>query len=130
MQRTGPCPPTVAGGHAAATALNQDLPTAVVAYNDQVAIGLMLGLQAAGRQVPQEISVIGCDNIFPAQLVTPALTTVAAPLRTQGRNAVHSVLAAHSGTSLRVDPAMPLPVKLLVRDSTARRRHTLSSSRT
>lgn len=129
VQRTGPCPPTVAGGHAAAAALNRDLPTAVVAYNDQVAIGLMLGLQAAGRRVPQEISVIGCDNIFPAQLVTPALTTVAAPLRTQGRNAVHAILAARSGASLRTDPVMPLPVKLLVRKSTARRRHPLSSSR-
>lgn len=51
------------------------------------------------------------------------------PLRTHGRNAVHAVLAARSRGSVRADTAMPLPVKLLVRDSTARR-HTLSASRT
>ncbi|GAB2844616.1 LacI family DNA-binding transcriptional regulator [Actinocorallia aurea] len=126
VQRVGPFPPTVAGGREACEALLGDLPTAVVAYNDQVAIGLMLALQAAGHRVPEEVSVIGCDNIFPAQLVTPGLTTVAAPLSTQGRSAVNALLAARSGVSLRTTPTVPLPVKLLVRGSTARRRHPLT----
>ncbi|MFD0689653.1 LacI family DNA-binding transcriptional regulator [Actinomadura fibrosa] len=127
VQRTGPFPPTIAGGQEAATALGPEPPTAVVAYNDQVAIGLMLALQAAGHSVPEEISVVGHDNILPAQLVTPRLTTVAAPLRVQGRDAVNAVVAARAGAPSRTGPGVPLPVRLVVRDSTARRRHPLSA---
>ncbi|MFV2214398.1 ABC transporter substrate-binding protein [Actinomadura sp. LOL_016] len=78
----------MAGGRAAAARLHTDPPTAVVAYNDQLAIGLMLALQNTGIRVPEEVSVIGFDDIFPARIVSPGLTTVAAPLRAQGRAAV------------------------------------------
>ena len=60
----------------------------MIAYNDQLAIGLIRGLHAPGSGFPDDVSVIGFDNIFAAELVTPALTTVAAPLRSQGATAV------------------------------------------
>ncbi|WP_034517006.1 MULTISPECIES: LacI family DNA-binding transcriptional regulator [Actinomadura] len=123
-QRVGPFPPTVAGGRAAAARLHADPPTAVVAYNDQLAIGLMLALRTAGIRVPDDMSVIGFDDIFPARIVSPGLTTVAAPLRAQGRAAVHAVLAGRGEPAGPPARPMPLPVRLIVRDSTARRRRT------
>lgn len=115
VQHIGPFTPTPEGGREAAAELLSELPTAVVAYNDLLAIGVILALQASGVRVPTEVSVVGFDNIFPARIVTPALTTVAAPLRAQGQAAVTAVLSRSGGL-------MTLPVKLVVRDSTARRR--------
>jgi LacI family transcriptional regulator len=122
VQRTGPYAPTLSGGRRAAGELAHDPPTAVVAYNDQLAIGLMLALQARGVRLPVEISVVGFDNIVPAQIVTPGLTTVAAPLRAQGRTAVNVLLTARGTPAHRATQPMTLPVDLVVRGSTARRR--------
>ncbi len=115
----GPFVPTVAGGRLAAERLVRDLPTAVVAYNDQLAIGLILGLQAHGVKVPEDVSVIGFDNIFTSKIVTPTLTTIVAPLRAQGRTAVDVLLASGTVPRLRTGRPITLPVKLVVRDSTA-----------
>lgn len=115
----GPFVPTVAGGRTAAKRLFRDPPTAVVAYNDQLAIGLTLAFQANGVRVPEDVSVIGFDNIFPSKLVTPTLTTVAAPLRAQGRTAVDVLLASGAVPRRRTGRPTTLPVKLVVRDSTA-----------
>ncbi|MCZ9344856.1 substrate-binding domain-containing protein, partial [Streptomyces sp. TRM76130] len=87
---------------------------------DQVAIGLMRGLQAAGVHIPDDISVIGFDDIFVAELVTPGLTTVAAPLRAEGRIAVRTVLSLVNGSPGRTDQSRVLPVQLVTRSSTAR----------
>lgn len=124
VHRVGPFAPTVAGGREAARSFADELPTAVVAYNDQVAIGLMLALQARGVRVPEEISVVGFDNIFATQIVTPALTTIAAPLRAQGHNAVEAVLSSRGTPVPRVGRPMSLPVKLVTRGSTARVRRS------
>ncbi|MGW1554693.1 substrate-binding domain-containing protein [Streptomyces sp. NPDC002346] len=95
--------------------------SAVIAYNDQLAIGLMRGLQAAGRRVPQDVSVVGFDNIFGAELVTPGLTTVAAPLRAQGYTAVRDLLSVLGGAHASTGRPMVLPTRLVVRGSTAPR---------
>ncbi|HSA49117.1 MAG TPA: LacI family DNA-binding transcriptional regulator [Yinghuangia sp.] len=124
VHRVGPFAPTVAGGREAAKAFADELPTAVVAYNDQVAIGLMLALQAGGVRVPEDVSVVGFDNIFATQIVTPALTTIAAPLRAQGHNAVEAVLSSRGTPSPRAGRPMTLPVKLVTRGSTARIRRS------
>ncbi|GAA2869093.1 LacI family DNA-binding transcriptional regulator [Streptosporangium fragile] len=115
VRRIGPFTPTPEGGRAATAELLRELPTAVIAYNDLLAIGVLLALQASGVCVPAEVSVVGFDNVFPARIVTPPLTTVAAPLRAQGRAAVTAVLS-------RPGRLMTLPVRLVERDSTARRR--------
>jgi len=59
VRRLGPYPPTVAGGLAAADDLRRNPTTAVVAYNDLMAIGLMHGFQRAGVAVPQQVSTMG-----------------------------------------------------------------------
>ncbi len=67
--------------------------TAVACHNDVTAIGAMRALRAAGRRVPQDVSVIGCDDIAAASWVVPALTTVAQQKAEMGRMAVERLVA-------------------------------------
>lgn len=118
VRRVGPVPPTVNGGIRAAAAWATHPTSAVVAYNDMVAIGFMRGALAMGRRVPGDVSVIGFDNTQSAEIVTPGLTTVAAPQRELGARAVRHVLAFVGGArSTSTDPLV-LPSKLVERAST------------
>lgn len=121
-RRIGPYKPDVAGGEQAAADLHGKALSAVLAYNDQLAIGLIRGLTAAGAIVPDDVSIVGFDNIFAADLVTPRLTTVAAPLQALGGTAVHNLLAIINGARSRASEAMVLPTRLVERASTARPR--------
>jgi LacI family repressor for deo operon, udp, cdd, tsx, nupC, and nupG len=112
--RLGPYEPTVGGGAQAAHELAAAA-GAVIAYNDQMAIGLMRGIAQRGGRVPDDVSVVGFDNIFAADLVLPGLTTVAAPLREMGSRAVETLLAREARTFER---PMVLPTRLVVRGST------------
>ena len=127
VRRVGPVAPTVAGGVSAVAEFRKHPTSAVIAYNDQVAIGFLRAAARAGLRVPADVSVIGFDNIFAAELVTPPLTTVAAPLRTQGITAVHNLLAIGRGARMRTGEPTVLPVKLVVRSSTAAARPAASS---
>jgi len=120
-RRIGPYAPTVAGGAEAMDDLRKQPGTAVVAYNDLVAIGLIRALTAAGVHVPREVSVVGFDNIFAAELVTPALTTVAAPLTALGLTGTRNLLAIIRGARPRSAEPVSLPSQLVVRASTAHR---------
>lgn len=130
FRRVGPCnvPSVHAGVDKAAQVLAQDA-TAVIAYNDTMAIGVIKGMRRAGARVPDDVSVIGFDNIAMSQIVDPALTTVAAPLRAMGTIGVNHLITAIGG--LPPSPAaITLPVKLVVRGSTGRRRrHRIASAR-
>jgi LacI family repressor for deo operon, udp, cdd, tsx, nupC, and nupG len=121
VRRIGPCTPDLAGGVQAAESLGNRPSSAVIAYNDQVAIGLIRGLAARGLRVPRDVSVVGFDNITVAELVTPALTTVAAPIRREGEAATRHLLRLVQGEQERVGPPAVLPVRLVVRESTAQR---------
>lgn len=92
-------------------------PTAVFAANDASAIGLILGLRAAGVRVPDEISVVGFDDIPLARLFTPALTTVCARVEALGAAAVETVVALRSNPNQRIHRR--LPTGLVVRASSA-----------
>jgi LacI family transcriptional regulator, repressor for deo operon, udp, cdd, tsx, nupC, and nupG len=127
VRRLGPYPPTVAGGLAAADDVRRHPTSAVVAYNDLIAIGLMHGLQRARVAVPRQVSIVGFDNIFGSDFCTPALTTVAAPLRALGAAGVRQLLAELSGAPPPTAQPGVLPVKLIVRDSTAQRSRKRSS---
>ena len=118
VRRLGPFLPTMRGGAVAADGWLLRPSTAVIAYNDLMAIGFLRAVQAAGRAVPGDVSVIGFDNIVDASLVEPRLTTVAAPLVSLGSTAVaHLLRGASARDETLADPVM-LPSKLIVRGST------------
>jgi len=85
-----------AGLHAADRVLATNA-TAVIAYNDLLALGVLSRLAARGVAVPDEISVIGFDDIPTAAMTSPPLTTVAMPTAAAGRAAVDLLLAIVSG---------------------------------
>lgn len=95
-----------------------DLPTAVVVANDMMALGAMREFRAAGLSIPQDISVVGFDDIAFAALSEPPLTTVCSPRVEIGRRAIEALVS----TIERPDqPGMEvrIPTHLVVRDSTA-----------
>lgn len=97
----GPYAPNRQGGQEAADALMLQRSTAAIAYNDLIAIGTLQRLQAAGVTVPGNFSLIGCDNIFGADLTVPTLTTIAGPTERVGKYAVdalHAQLTHHAAT--------------------------------
>ncbi|MCL2483672.1 MAG: LacI family transcriptional regulator [Propionibacteriaceae bacterium] len=119
--RVGPVPPTIEGGASAAHQIIARRATAVICYNDLTAMGLIKALAAKGYNVPDDLSVIGCDNVFSSELLTPSLTTVAAPMGVLGDTAVRHVMAMLSGTKTHVTGPLTIPVKLMVRNSTGPR---------
>jgi DNA-binding LacI/PurR family transcriptional regulator len=118
----GPFAPTFEGGLAAADLCVAAGVTAVLAYNDLVALGVQSRLRDRSIAVPQDMSVVGFDDIPMAQMASPALTTVAMPCERAGRLAI-DVLGARIGTRLHGSNggAGPdaLPTSLIVRASTA-----------
>jgi glucuronate isomerase len=117
----GPFPPTRRGGQRAAEAL-LGLPepaSAAIAYNDLMAIGVLERLLACGVAVPGSISLVGCDDVFGADLTAPALTTVAVPTAELGRAAVDALHRAL--TEAVATPPAPrwFPTRLVKRDSVA-----------
>lgn len=118
VRKVGPSLPTMRGGAAAAQEWLEHRTSAVIAYNDLVAIGFVQAIIAAGVRVPEDVSVVGFDNILDSELVIPRLTTLAAPLVSLGSTAVNHLL--NSGRREGTDGAEPvlLPARLVVRDST------------
>jgi LacI family transcriptional regulator len=108
------------GGARAAARLLDRAPeiTAIFFGNDQMAAGGMRTLREAGLDVPSDISVVGFDDVFLAQYLTPSLTTVRQPLVDMGRAAAQLLLArlGHEGREVvhRFDP------ELVERQSVAR----------
>jgi len=94
--------------------------TAVVAFDDLTALGVVRGLSEAGLRVPQDCSVMGFDDVLPAEVATPPMTTIRQPLREMGLEAAECVLGAikrGQGTASRARLHMPSP-ELVVRLST------------
>ncbi|MFH5877245.1 LacI family DNA-binding transcriptional regulator [Arthrobacter sp. NA-172] len=89
--------PTVDGGRLVASDVLAGRATAVLTYNDLLAIGLMQQLQAAGVVVPDQMSIVGFDDIFGANFTSPPLTTVRSPLGECGSRAVTQLLALLHG---------------------------------
>lgn len=118
--RIGPIPPTVRGGAGSLPQIREKRVTAVVCFNDLISIGIMRAAKAANVRVPSELSVVGFDNIFASELVTPGLTTVAAPLSLLGERAARSVIALvnNQEPDTTADQPTVLPMRLLIREST------------
>lgn len=84
----GPLEAQFRDGRAAAADLIASGATAIIAFDDLMAAGIIAGLNDEGERVPQDRSIVGCDDVLLAQTMTPALTTVAAPMVDLGAQAV------------------------------------------
>jgi LacI family transcriptional regulator len=112
--------PEIAPGRLAADALLDlpDPPTAIFAFNDNLAIGAVQAAQARGLRVPADLSVVGFDDVEPATIVTPALTTVRQPLAEMGRTAVSLLVRLLEGQLIET-LHLELSTRLVVRQSTS-----------
>jgi len=119
VRRLGPFPPTVAGGAKAAAEFATNPTTAVIAYNDLVALGLLSRLGARGIPVPSAMSVVGCDDIGMSAMSHPSLTTVSVPKRSAGRATVGLLLSMLEAGADAGPVHRELPTQLIVRDTTA-----------
>ena len=109
--------------------LERKLPfTALFAYNDISALGAMRAFQEAGLRVPQDISVIGFDDIRGAAFSNPGLTTVRQPLADMGRLAAQTLLSRIEGAT-DCPAEIPIEPELVVRQSTAPPLSPLSGTR-
>ncbi len=106
------------GRHAANTLLDlPDPPTAIFAFNDNLAIGVLQAARVRGVRVPGDLSVVGFDDVEHATIVTPTLTTIRQPLAEMGRTAVSllmRLLEHQRFETLHVE----LATRLVIRQST------------
>jgi LacI family transcriptional regulator len=95
-------------------------PSAVVAANDLLALGVLLAVRERGLRVPEDLSVVGFDDITYARLSDPPLTTLRQPAREMGSAGARLVFRRLDGD---VGPREVLVVRpeLVIRSSTARR---------
>lgn len=110
--------PQFPGGVAAADQVLAADVTAVIAYNDLVALGLLHRFAARGVDVPGDISLLGFDDIAIAEMVHPSLTTVALPKEQAGRAAVDLLLQLLEQPDRTGAVRRELPTQLMVRGST------------
>lgn len=101
-------------------ARNVDMPidfTAVFCANDQMALGVLHGLSVRGVRVPEDVSIVGFDDLPEARHFRPALTTVRQDFETLGKRTVEALISAIEGE----EPARRTVIEpeLIVRDSTA-----------
>jgi LacI family transcriptional regulator len=112
-----PCAPNLAGGMEATGALLAAHPAidGLICYNDLVAIGAIQACAARGRRVPEDVAVIGCDDIMLAGLVTPPLTTLRIDKYQLGVVAISMLFDRMEGRA----PSEPrvLPLELVARAS-------------
>ena len=94
-------------------------PTAVLAANDMLAINALKAAQDMQRRVPDDVSIIGIDDIYAAATTSPALTTVAKSKYETGTQAASFLLERISGEAPEHARHVELPCKLIVRESTA-----------
>lgn len=99
-----------------------DPPTAIFTANDMMAIGALRALRETHRRVPEDVSIVGFDDIFIARLLSPALTSVAQPVRRLGEVAVERLIARIEGRAGDRPAEVILPTRLIPRESSAMRR--------
>jgi len=112
----GPFEPKFEGGFEAADQALDASVTAIIAFNDMMALGVLRRLAARGVRVPDEMSVVGFDDILYAAMCAPSLTTVAMPMEAAGRAAVDLLLQRSDGAAAFHGR---LPTDLIVRATTA-----------
>ncbi|SFR92022.1 transcriptional regulator, LacI family [Microbacterium sp. cf046] len=111
--------------HAAELLRLRNRPTAIFAGNDLQAVGVLHAATALGIAVPDELSVVGFDDLAIAELANPRLTTIHQPLREMAEQATSLVLQLLDGPQPEVT-RVELATSLVVRDSTARPLHRIA----
>lgn len=124
VQLAGDIPSPEIGYVAARQLLARKKPfTALFAFNDISAIGAIRALQEAGCRVPEDVSVLGFDDIYAAEFHNPALTTIRQPLFEMGKIAAETLLEQLSNETgngtRRIPETLTVEPKLIVRQSTA-----------
>lgn len=106
-------------GHAAAKQLLPTSPTAIFAASDMMAIGALKAAREAGLQIPQDMALVGFDDVPLASLIEPALTTVRQPIERLGSMAVEILLdiLENGGNGGSSTHRVVLPTELVVRAS-------------
>ncbi|MFZ5890716.1 MAG: SpoIIE family protein phosphatase [Myxococcota bacterium] len=85
---------------------------AIVAANDWMALGALRALEAAGLRVPEDVSVVGFDDIDPARFEMPSLTTIRQPAESLGAHGIRALLARHRGEPQASLTRLPTEQKL------------------
>jgi len=109
--------PFVSGGVAAADLALASGSSAVLAYNDLLALGVLERARQRGVRVPEELSVVGIDNVPVAAMTSPSLTSVEIPRQASGRAGVELLLGLLREEAVTVS-SRDLAVQLVVREST------------
>jgi len=107
---------TVAAGYEAAQELlaGPTPPTAIFAASDVLAVGAMLAIKERGLHIPDDVALVGYNDIEMAALVEPPLTTVAAPMRELGATAMQMLLRLVAGETIEKQQ-VTLPTRLVIR---------------
>jgi LacI family xylobiose transport system transcriptional regulator len=95
-------------------------PTAILAMSDAMAIGAMRAVREVGLRVPDDVSIVGFDDVDVAQFTDPPLTTVHQPIRRKGEEAVRLLLAGGRNRTEGATEQRHLETRLVIRGSTAR----------
>jgi DNA-binding LacI/PurR family transcriptional regulator len=101
-------------------AAHRKRPTGVVAVNDMMAFGLIAGLRDRGIRVPEDVSVVGIDDLYLSSLFRPALTSVRPPLAAMARTMVERVIARLANPEIPVAEFLFEP-EIRLRETVARR---------
>jgi Transcriptional regulators len=89
--------------------------TAVITTNDYMAFGAIKAVREAGLEVPEDISVAGCDDVFLAECIDPPLTTIRVPKKELGRQAMYMLISA---INEKKNSSLMLEADLVIRGST------------
>ena len=94
-----------------------DRPSAVFCYNDMTALGSLRVIRRAGLRVPDDVSLVGFDDLFIASYTDPPLTTLRQPMPQMGRMAMELLLQVMAGKQL--ESTITVPAELIIRESAA-----------
>ncbi len=91
-------------------------PTAIFSHNDEMAIGAMYELKKMGLRIPEDISIVGFDDMYYSQVVSPPLTTIRMPKRAWGRTACDLLISRIRGTATN-SREIVLSTEFVIRES-------------
>lgn len=125
----GPFRPTFESGIRAMDIVLASTATAVIAFNDLIALGLMVRMQQRGLEVGPDLSVIGIGDTWIAGIFPPGLTSVRLPWDAGGTVAARTLTSIMNGVPLPHGHTLSLPTELIVRSTTTAPRRTATTGR-